>query len=90
MKKERQIGVRVGMPAFFVLELEDTYKRSDGPHKALAFADFVGLLVGMGLERYREQHASAMPEPETEIGPEAEGGDWDWQEKDSQVLKQFL
>jgi len=73
MKKERQIGVRVGMPAFFVLELEDVYKRSEGPHKALAFPDFVGLLVGMGLERYREQYAPAMPEPEAESEPEAEG-----------------
>ena len=78
MKKERQIGVRVGMPAFFVLELEDTYKRSEGPHKALAFADFVGLLVGMGLEQYRKQNAPAMPEPETEGEPEAGGEDWDF------------
>jgi len=77
MKKEKQIGVRVGMPAFFVLELEDTYKRSEGPHKALAFADFVGLLVGMGLEAYRK-NAPAMPEPETESEPEAEGEEWDF------------
>jgi len=57
MRKERQIGVRVGMPAFFVLELEDVYKRSGGAHRALAFPDFVGLLVGMGLETYRKNNA---------------------------------
>ena len=78
MKKERQIGVRVGMPAFFVLELEDVYKCSAGAHKALAFADFVGLLVGMGLEQYRKQNAPAMPEPETESEPEAGEDEWDW------------
>ena len=78
MKKERQVGVRVGMPAFFVLELEDTYKRSAGAHKALAFPDFVGLLVGMGLKQYRKQNAPAMPGPETESEPEAEGEDWDF------------
>jgi hypothetical protein len=26
MKKERQIGIRVGVPAFFALELEDMYR----------------------------------------------------------------
>ena len=54
MKKEKQIGVRVGLPVFFLLELEDIYKRREGPHRALAFPDFVGLLVGMGLETYRK------------------------------------
>ena len=54
MKKEKQIGVRVGLPAFFALELEDVYKRTEGAHRALAFPDFVGLLVGMGLEAYRK------------------------------------
>ena len=56
MKKERQIGVRVGMPVFFVLELEDFYKHREGAHRALAFPDFIGLLVGMGLEAYRKQN----------------------------------
>jgi len=76
MKKERQIGVRVGMPAFFVLELEDVYKRSEGAHRALAFPDFIGLLVGIGLEQYRKQNAP--PEPETESEPEAEREDWEF------------
>ncbi len=85
MKKERQIGVRVSFPAFFCLELEDTYKRSEGPHKALSFPDFVGLLVGLGLEAYRrkQQNAPPEPEPETEGEPEAEGEEWDWQIKRS-------
>ena len=59
MKKEKQIGVRVGLPVFFLLELEDIYKRRKGPHRALAFPDFVGLLVGMGLEAYRKQNKAA-------------------------------
>jgi hypothetical protein len=58
MRKERQIGLRVGVPAFFALELEDVYKHSSGAHRALAFPDFVGLLVGMGLEAYRKQNAT--------------------------------
>jgi hypothetical protein len=57
MRKERQIGIRVGLPAFFALELEDVYRHSEGAHRALAFPDFVGLLVGMGLEAYRRQNA---------------------------------
>ena len=58
MKKERQIGIRVGVPAFFALELEDVYKRTEGAHRALAFPDFVGLLVGLGLEAYRKGNAA--------------------------------
>ena len=54
MKKERQIGIRVGLPTFFILELEDVYRHTEGAHRALAFPDFVGLLVGMGLEQYRK------------------------------------
>ena len=54
MRKERQIGIRVGVPAFFALELEDVYRHSEGAHRALAFPDFVGLLVGIGLENYRK------------------------------------
>ena len=64
MKKERQIGIRVGVPAFFALELEDVYRHSEGPHRALAFPDFVGLLVGMGLEQYRKGKAPPEAAPE--------------------------
>jgi hypothetical protein len=68
MKKERQIGLRVGVPAFFALELEDVYRHKEGAHRALAFPDFVGLLVGMGLEQYRK--GKALPDAEQEESPE--------------------
>jgi len=75
MKKERQIGLRVGLPAFFALELENVYRHSEGAHRALAFPDFIGLLVGMGLEAYRKQNARVAV-PETASKPEADGEDW--------------
>jgi hypothetical protein len=68
MKKERQIGIRVGVPAFFALELEDVYRHTGGAHRALAFPDFVGLLVGLGLEVYRK--GKALPEAGQEEAPE--------------------
>ena len=55
MKKEPQIGIRVGVPAFFALELEDIYRHTSGAHRALAFPDFLGLLIGLGLETYRNK-----------------------------------
>jgi hypothetical protein len=70
MKKERQIGIRVGLPAFFALELEDVYKRASGPHQALAFPDFCGFLVGLGLEAYRK-------DLRREEAPDAEGAERD-------------
>jgi hypothetical protein len=54
MKKEKQIGIRVGLPAFFALEVEDVYRHTSGAHRALAFPDFLGLLIGLGLEAYRK------------------------------------
>jgi hypothetical protein len=54
MRKEKQIGIRVGLPAFFALELEDVYKHTEGAHRALAFPDFCGFLIGLGLEAYRK------------------------------------
>jgi len=68
MKKEPQIGIRVGVPAFFALELENVYRHAEGAHRALAFPDFVGLLVGMGLEAYRKGNAT--PEARQEEAPE--------------------
>jgi len=68
MKKERQIGVRVGLPAFFALEVEDVYKRTSGAHRALAFPDFLGLLIGLGLEQYRK--GKTLPEAAQEEAPE--------------------
>jgi hypothetical protein len=89
MKKERQIGIRVGVPAFFAMELEDVYRHSEGAHRALAFPDFVGLLVGIGLEQYRKQNAPPEPEPETEGEPEGDWEDWDWREESPRVMKHF-
>jgi hypothetical protein len=62
MKKERQIGLRVGIQVFFALELEDVYKHTSGAHRALAFPDFIGFLIGLGLEAYREQFRQEEPE----------------------------
>jgi hypothetical protein len=71
MKKERQIGVRVGLPAFFALEVEDVYRHTSGAHRALAFPDFLGLLIGLGLERYRQGMTPAK-EPAQDIEPPGE------------------
>jgi hypothetical protein len=40
----------------FCLELEDVYRHGAGPHRGIAFADWCGLLLGYGLETYRERH----------------------------------
>jgi hypothetical protein len=69
MKKEKQIGVRVGLPAFFALEVEDVYRHTQGAHRALAFPDFLGFLIGLGLEAYRKQHRQEEA-PDTEDEPE--------------------
>ncbi|MDR0448030.1 MAG: hypothetical protein LBH07_05120 [Treponema sp.] len=90
MKKEKQIGVRVGMPAFFTLELEDVYRHSSGAHRALAFPDFVGLLVGLGLEAYRRQNTPVPPEPEPENEPEAPEDDWDWPGQGLRILHDVM
>jgi hypothetical protein len=81
MKKDRdrQVGVRVGLPVFFAMELEDVYRHTEGAHRALAFPDFVGLLVGMGLEAYRKEKGITISVPEQEEAPEGEY--WDWQER---------
>jgi hypothetical protein len=76
MKKERQIGIRVGLPAFFALEVEDVYRHTSGAHRALAFPDFLGFLVGLGLEAYRKQRRPEEApdlEDESEDLPEEEG-----------------
>jgi hypothetical protein len=77
MKRDRQIGVRVGLPVFFALELEDVYKRASGAHRALAFPDFCGFLLGLGLEEYRRRHIRR-----EEQAPDASGAkDDDWNAK---------
>jgi hypothetical protein len=72
MKHDRQIGVRVGLPVFFVREIEDVYRHAGGAHRALAFPDFLGLLIGLGLEAYRERHI-----PRKEVSG-ADGDGWDF------------
>jgi hypothetical protein len=57
MKHDRQIGIRVGFPVFFALELEEYHEHASGAHRALAFPDFVGFLTGLGLEEYRRRYA---------------------------------
>jgi hypothetical protein len=84
MKKERQIGIRVGVPAFFALELEDVYKHTSGAHRALAFPDFVGLLVGVGLEAYRKQN---LPEPREADNDEAPEDTWNWTEEEPHIIR---
>jgi hypothetical protein len=69
MKKEKQIGIRVSLPAFFALEVEDVYKHTSGAHRAFAFPDFLGFLIGLGLEAYRKQYRQEEA-PDTEDGPE--------------------
>jgi hypothetical protein len=72
MKRERQIGVRVGLPVFFCLEVEDVYKHASGAHRALAFPDFCGFLVGLGLEVYRKQYIRQEEAPDFPEPPEDE------------------
>jgi len=87
MRKEKQIGVRVGLPAFFALELEDVYRHTEGAHRALAFPDFIGLLVGIGLEQYKKGNPTApIGSGEAPEGIEdgmPEGEEWDWREKEA-------
>jgi hypothetical protein len=78
MKKEKQIGFRISVPAFFALELEDVHRHVEGPQRAMSFPGFVGFLTGLGLEQYRKAYAPVTPEPETESEPEAEGEDWEF------------
>jgi hypothetical protein len=73
MKKERQIGLRVGIPALFCMELEEYHKHASGAHRALSFPGFCGFLVGLGLEAYRKQYRQEEP-PDTEDEPEEEEG----------------
>jgi hypothetical protein len=64
MKHDRQIGVRVGLSAFFALEVEDVYRHSSGAHRALPFPDFLGLLIGLGYEEYRRRYMRQEERPD--------------------------
>jgi hypothetical protein len=57
MEKERRDGITVGLPAVLVSKLEDLHRRTEGAHRALAFPDFCGLLIGLGLEAYSKRIA---------------------------------
>ena len=59
MKREPQIGLRVGVPAFFAIELENEYRHNPGPHQAISFHGFLGYLLGLGLEQYRKGNPTA-------------------------------
>ena len=73
MKKEKQIGGRGGLPVFFALETEDVYKHTQGAHRALSYPDFLGLLIGLGLEEYRRTYGIKPEAPEIkEEQPEEE------------------
>jgi hypothetical protein len=60
--------------------VEDVYRHTSGAHRALAFPDFLGLLIGLGLEEYRKRNP-APPEGEQREAldikdePEEEGGE---------------
>jgi hypothetical protein len=83
MKHERQIGVRVGLPAFFALEVEDVYKNTAGAHRALAFPDFVGFLTGLGLEEYRRRYMRREEAPDFSDPPGPDDGEeWNCDEED--------
>ncbi|GHU14150.1 hypothetical protein FACS1894161_4660 [Spirochaetia bacterium] len=68
LKKEKQVG----LPAFFALEVEGFYKHAQGAHRALAFPDFLGLLIGLGLEEYRRIHGAKPEAPDIEEEPPEE------------------
>jgi hypothetical protein len=52
------------------MELEDVYKHASGAHRALAFPGFLGFLIGLGLEQYRQDMA-----PAKELAPDLESQD---------------
>ncbi|GHV78083.1 hypothetical protein AGMMS49942_29040 [Spirochaetia bacterium] len=56
MKRENQIGCRVSFPSSYFMELEDIWKHAEGGcHRAQPFQDFLNMLVGLGLEAYRNK-----------------------------------
>jgi hypothetical protein len=55
------------------MELENVYKHASGAHRALAFPDFMGLLVGLGLESYKRQ---CRREEAPDMPPEKASGEY--------------
>jgi hypothetical protein len=75
--KELQVRIRIDVPESFSLELEKVYQHTEWAHRAIAFPDFVGLLVGLGLEQYR--NGKTLPE----VGQEETPDDGKTQEGDT-------
>ena len=59
------------------------YKHSSGPHRALAFPDFCGLLIGLGLEQYRKGNAPAPAGEDEALEETAEWEGWDIPEQEN-------
>jgi hypothetical protein len=51
------------------MELEEYHKHTQGAHRALAFPDFLGFLVGLGPEAYKRQYRQ---EEVPDVPPEGE------------------
>jgi hypothetical protein len=61
----------------FYEELEGIYREAPGGHEALSFADYLSMLIGLGLGEYRK--ALSRSEPEEEPDPPAARADpWDF------------
>lgn len=86
MKKEHQIGIRVGVPAFFAFELENVYRHTEGVHRALAFHDFCGLLIGLGLDAYRKKD---LRKKDTEPNKPIDD-DWEWQGEGMRIFHEVM
>jgi hypothetical protein len=51
---------------------EEYHRHASGAHRALAFPDFLGFLVGLGLEAYKRQYRQ---EEVPDVSPEGEYGE---------------
>ncbi|GHV80617.1 hypothetical protein AGMMS49944_24080 [Spirochaetia bacterium] len=93
MKRENQIGCRVSFPSSFFMELEDVWKHADGGcHRAQPFQDFLNMLVGYGIESYRDRLRPAVDEapPVPDEGPDpADDEAWDLPRNNRRPLLRF-
>ena len=92
MKRENQIGCRVSFPSSFFMELEDVWKHGEGGcHRAQPFQDFLNMLVGYGLESYRERlrpPGEAVPTADGAPDP-AEDEAWEFPRNNRRPLLRF-
>jgi hypothetical protein len=78
MKRDKLIGCRIGLPSMFYQELEGIYTDVSGAHEALSFADYLSMLLGLGLKEYRKTLSQLRPESEKmPAAPEADPWDFD-------------